>query len=338
MSVNEFMADFFTAGADYYRLDNAAHNYMKACNELDSDAKNKVVREISDRIEKCTETITNAKESAGSIKLADLNDQVYEDVVAAYGMVAYWDCRVSLMISTMRTIALETDADCIELLIRSRNNANASNVRRTERTMDIADPDGIELFSDVPDEVDESEDYSEEEDYTDEESEGEFEGGTEEDDAESEEGVEVVDGWMPNDIPMNGPVVEVPSVDDDGAEIFIAKTAETDPEGESAQIVEAVHDDGSDIITQTAEGMVDDVPVEKPLTREDIQSIVLETMKEFFAQTAPVAAQEVPKPKKTTRRKSTAVKSTIRKIRRKKDEEEPTDEAETEVESPEVEE
>lgn len=336
MSVNEFMADFMIAAADYYRMNDAVHDYLEACNGQDSVAKNVSIREILDNIAKCTESIANAKKSVGSIQLCDLNDQqVYDDVAAAYGMVALWDGRVSLLNSMMRSIALETDADCIELLARSRNNANANINSRTERTLDIADPDGIELFSD---EEDESEVYSEEEDYTDEESDGATLDGTEEDDAESEEGAEVIDGWMPNDIPMNGPVVEVPSVDDDGAEIFIAKTAETDPEGESAQIVEAVHDDGSDIITQTAVGMVDDVPVEKPLTREDIQSIVLETMKEFFAQTAPVVAQEKSKPKKTTRRKSTAVKSTISKIRRKKDEEEPKDEEETEVESPEVEE
>ncbi len=323
MSVNEFMADFMIAGADYYRMDDAVHNYLEASDGMNAAAKIECIRQISDCIEKCKESIANAQESAGGILLRDLhNDQVRDDVTAAFGLVAYWDSRVSTLFSMMRTIALDTDADCIELLARSRDNADARS-ERPGRTLDIADPDepdGIELFSEYPDEEDdvedESEDYSDE-DATDEESEGEIVG-----DADPDEDAEVVDGWMPSDIPTNSTAVrEAEPVDDDSAEVFIAHTAKPISDEGSAQIVEPI---------------VMEAPAEKPLTREEIQSIVLETMKEFFAQTAPVAPQDEEKPKKTSRRKSTAAKSPISRIRRKKAEEKA--EEETVEESPEVDE
>ncbi len=306
MTVNEFMADFLVAGADYYRLDEAVHEYLEACDRLDSAAKNESIRVISDCIAKCAESNANAKASARDALAADLpNAQVYEDVTAAYGMVAFWDNRVSLLISMMRTIALETDADCIELLVRSRNNANAADVHRPGRTLDIAD--GIELFSEVPDAEDESDEVDyDDDDATAEDAEGEIVDGIEEEDAVSEESTEVVGGWMPSDIPMNSTaVMDVDPVEDDSAEIFTVEAAET------------IADDGASIVEQ----VVDESPTEKPLSREEIQSIVLETMKEFFAQTAPVATQEEEKPKRT-RRKSTVPKSPRRGLRRKKAEEE----------------
>ncbi len=307
MTVNEFMADFLVAGADYYRLDEAVHEYLEACDRLDSAAKNESIRVISDCIAKCAESNANAKASARDALAADLpNAQVYEDVTAAYGMVAVWDNRVSLLISMMRTIALETDADCIELLVRSRNNANAADVHRPGRTLDIAD--GIELFSEVPDAEDESDEVDyDDDDATAEDAEGEIVDGIEEEDAVSEESTEVVGGWMPSDIPMNSTaVMDVDPVEDDTAEIFTVEAAETIADDDGASIVEQV---------------VDESPTEKPLSREEIQSIVLETMKEFFAQTAPVATQEEEKPKRT-RRKSTVPKSPRRGLRRKKAEEE----------------
>ncbi len=306
MTVNEFMADFLVAGADYYRLDEAVHEYLEACDRLDSAAKNESIRVISDCIAKCAESNANAKASARDALAADLpNAQVYEDVTAAYGMVAVWDNRVSLLISMMRTIALETDADCIELLVRSRNNANAADVHRPGRTLDIAD--GIQLFSEVPDAEDESDEVDyDDDDATAEDAEGEIVDGIEEEDAVSEESTEVVGGWMPSDIPMNSTaVMDVDPVEDDSAEIFTVEAAET------------IADDGASIVEQ----VVDESPTEKPLSREEIQSIVLETMKEFFAQTAPVATQEEEKPKRT-RRKSTVPKSPRRGLRRKKAEEE----------------
>ena len=306
MTVNEFMADFLVAGADYHRLDDAVHEYLEACDRLDSAANNESIRVISDCIAKCAESNANAKASARDALAADIpNAQVYEDVTAAYWMVAFWDNRVSLLISMMRTIALETDADCIELLVRSRNNVNAADVHRPGRTLDISDE--IELFSDIPDAEDESDEVDYDDDATAEDAEGEIVDGIEEEDAVSEESTEVVGGWMPSDIPMNSTaVMDVGPVEDVSAGIFTVEAAET-----------IAHDDGASIVEQ----IVDESPNEKPLSREDIQSIVLETMKEFFAQTAPVAPQEEEKPKRT-RRKSTVPKSPRRGLRRKKAEEE----------------
>ncbi len=312
MTVNEYMADFFLAGTDYERLNEAVHEYLDNYDRLDVASKNECISRISDCIASCKESIDRAKGSAHGALNTDIpNDQVYEDVVASFGMVRSWENSVSMLISIMRSIALETDTDCIDLLARARDNAHATNTHRAERTLDIAE--GIELFSEYPEE-DESEDGDCADDAIYEESEGEDADGIEDDDSESDDSAsdetEVVGGWMPSDIPTNGPIEsEAESVDDGSSEIFVVQTAETADAGSPVSVA------------PVAEPTVEVAPTEKPLTRDEIQSIVLETMKEFFAQSAtaaPPTAQEEKKSKKTTRRKSNAVKSVRTAIRRKK--------------------
>lgn len=295
MTVDRFMADFLVAGADYYRLDDAVHEYLEGCEISDAVSRNGRVRRISDSIAKCVESISKAKESGrDALSIEISSDQVYEDVVSSYGLVCRWDDRVSLLISMMRTIALETDADCIELLARSREGAPVVHVGRPGRTLDIAD--GVELFSEDPDEESDSDNEDAAED-----AEVEIEDGIEADDGGSDEDAETVDGWMPSDIPTNGDETRVAEhADHEGAVIFVTETSEF------------IEDEDP---VPAADPVVEEAQVEKPLTREEIQSIVLETMKEFLAQSAPAVAQEEEKPK---RRKPTAAKAPRRGIRRKK--------------------
>ena len=295
MTVDRFMADFLVAGADYYRLDDAVHEYLEGCESSDAISRNECIRRISDSIAKCVESIAKARESGRDAQSTEIpSDQVYEDVVSSYGLVCRWDDRVSLLISMMRTIALETDADCIELLARSRETAHVVHVGRPGRTLDIAD--GVELFSEVSDEepVSENEDAAEDAEVDIEDAIGEDNGGSDEDS-------EIVDGWMPSDIPANGKETRVAEhADHEGAVIFVTETSEFIEDEDHAQ---------------AAENAAEEAPVEKPLTREEIQSIVLETMKEFLAQSAPAVTEADEQPK---RRKPAAAKAPRRGIRRKK--------------------
>lgn len=298
MTVNEFMANFMVATADFYRLDDAVREYVNESVGWDKDSKIYSIRKISDCIESCKESIPKAMKSGKEALRIDIpNKQVYEDVISCYGMAAHWNERVSLLIEIMRTIFIETDADSIELLARSREDAGFG-YERPERTLDIAD--GIELFSEYPDEDDEesAEDSDEIEDYS--------------DDDESEDDVL---GWVTNGAPSDTPenrLREVENPDDGELEVFVQNT----PQSNIADVPEPIYDE-----------MPEPIAVEKPLTREEIQSIVLETMKDFFSQTAAVVPQEEDKPKRG-RRKSASTKTTRRGIRRKKADEEAIDEME----------
>lgn len=306
MSLSKFMSDFLIAGADYNRLNESVHRFLDSD---DPDELGHYVHEISELIAVSKRSSASAVASGNEAMGCPIpNERTRSDVEEAYRLAFYWMDRIDTLASMMRFIALDSDADFIDLLARARKGVDA---------MDSARDHGCGCCG-YDDEEESEEDESEDTvpDIFDGEDDGydvlDFD--TDSEDDLSEEQTESMDGEESDTEPVDSTgivehdITETESAEepteeqeDDGSEVFVVKESKTKPE--------------------------EPVPNAQPyLSPDDVRMIVLETVTGLFNDTAEevnkaVSEEVQEEPKKTTRRTrktAEAKKEPRRGIRRAK--------------------
>lgn len=303
MSLSKFMSDFLIAGADYNRLNESVHRFLDSD---DPDELGHFVHEISELIAVSKRSSASAVASGNKAMSCPIpNERTRSDVEEAYRLAFYWMDRIDTLASMMRFIALDSDADYIDLLARARKGADA---------MDSARDHGCGCCGYGDEEESEEDDSGDTVlDIFDEEDDGydvvDF--GADSEDDLSEEQTESMDGVESDGEPADSTgilehdITETESAEgpkeeqeDYGSEIFVVEEQNTKPEGPVANTQPYLSpDDVRMIVLETVTGLLND-------TAEEVNNAVSEESEE--------------EPKKTARRtrKTETKKEPRRGIRR----------------------
>lgn len=268
--LSRFMSDFLIAASDYGRLNEAVRGFISIGDSSDIGL---YVDELSESIAKAKLSITASVATGSDVAILDtLPEEVRDDVASAVRMAAYWMDRIRLLEGMIRTMAMESDADYIELILHARNGLESIDITSE-------DPIGPVTSEESPVE-DEPVDEEQIED-------------------ESEETLE-----------------DSPEVFHDASTIDIIEIEDPEskePQGKECRLRVPPEDD--------------DLPA--PLTKEDVQNIVLDTVTQLFAQNVhegsssseegiapssePMEETTKPRKKSTTKKRNKEVRNILRK-------------------------
>ena len=138
--LSRFMSDFLIAASDYERLNETVRGFVS----IDDPSKVVLhVDELSESIVKAKLSVTSAVATGSDVAIQDtLPDEVREDVTFGVRMAAYWMDRIRLLEDMIRTVAIESDADYIELILHARHGLESIDGRSEDSIESIESEEG----------------------------------------------------------------------------------------------------------------------------------------------------------------------------------------------------